>query len=138
VVEDMPMIQLVTRSLLQNAGFAVDIASSGEEALEKFSAQSYDFIYMDIGLPKMNGYDTAQAIRNKEKALHATKNIPIIALTGHGAVDVQAFCSDAGMQGVLSKPLSREQAEKVWQRYGQQEDVEVPGLTILDNHQTTT
>ena len=48
---------------------------------------------------------------------------------------MQAFCSEAGMQGVLSKPLSREQAEKVWQRYGKHESIHVSGLTILENDQ---
>ncbi len=135
LVEDTEMIQFVTKSLLQNAGFAVDIASSGEAALELFSPEKYSLVYMDIGLPVMNGYETSRAIRAKEKALNAPLKTPIIALTGHGAMDVQAFCRDAGMQGVLSKPLSREQAEKVWQRYGQQKSIPVPGLTILENNQ---
>lgn len=135
LVEDTEMIQFVTKSLLNNAGFSVDIASSGEEAVEMFSPGKYSLVYMDIGLPVMNGYETSQAIRAKEKALSAKTKTPIIALTGHGAVDVQAFCSEAGMQGVLSKPLSREQAEKVWQRYGKQESIHVPGLTILENDQ---
>ena len=135
LVEDMEMIQFVTKSLLNNAGFSVDIASSGEEAVEMFEPSKYSLVYMDIGLPVMNGYETSLAIRVKEKSLNAKIKTPIIALTGHGAVDVQAFCSEAGMQGVLSKPLSREQAEKVWQRYGKHELTHVPGLTILENDQ---
>lgn len=133
VVEDMDMIQLVTRTLLNEAGFNVDIAASGEEALSMFKPGKYGLIYMDIGLPKMNGYETAKAIREKEKSLKSVVQIPIIALTGHGAVDVKKFCGDAGMQGILSKPLSREQAESVWQLYGEHKEVAVRGLTILEN-----
>jgi len=44
---------------------------------------------------------------------------------------VQQFCGDAGMQGVLSKPLSRDQAQKIWQRYGEPQAIEVPGLILL-------
>ena len=130
IVEDMPLIQFVTKTLLTDTGFSVDVASTGEEALAMFSAKKYDLIYMDIGLPGIDGYATTQAIRANEKNNHA-KLTPIIALTGHGAVDVQTFCGKAGMQGVLSKPLTREQAENVWRRYGKHEDVHVAGLTIL-------
>jgi len=136
LVEDTDIIQLVTKSLLSDTGFSVDIASTGEEAVEMFLPGKYGLIYMDIGLPKMNGYETVQAIRNKESSLKADKCIPIIALTGHGAVDVQEFCGQVGMQGILSKPLSREQAEKVWRCYGQHEPVAVPGLTVLENNAT--
>jgi PAS domain S-box-containing protein len=136
LVEDMELIQFVTKSLLSNAGFAVDVASTGKEALAKFSAGKYDLIYMDIGLPDLDGYAVTQEMRHQEKLSGATTT-PILALTGHGAVDVQAFCGKVGMQGVLSKPLTREQAEKVWQRYGKYEIVDVPGLTILESNQTT-
>lgn len=130
LVEDMELIQFITKSLLSDAGFSVDIASTGKEALEKFSSKKYDFIYMDIGLPDIDGYTVTQEMRNKEVATGAEKT-PIVALTGHGVIDVQAFCGEVGMQGVFSKPLTREQAEKVWQRYGKHELVDVPGLTIL-------
>lgn len=133
VVEDTEVIQFVTKSLFNTAGFFVDIASTGEEAVEMFEPGKYGLIYMDIGLPKMNGYETAQAIRAKEITLKAQEQVPIIALTGHGAVDVQAFCGEAGMQGVLSKPLSREQAEMVWKHFKIDANISIPGLTFLTN-----
>jgi CheY-like chemotaxis protein len=131
LVEDTEIIQVVTQILLHDAGFSVDVAASGEEALEMFSPEKYDLIYMDIGLPVMTGYEATREIRAKEKALNAKTAIPIIALTGHGAVDVQTFCGEAGMQGVLSKPLSREQAEAVWKYFGEKSDSKVSGLTLL-------
>jgi CheY-like chemotaxis protein len=79
----------------------------------------------------MSGYETAKAIRGKEKRLNATVEMPIIALTGHGAVDVQAFCVEAGMQGILSKPLSLEQAEILWKHFKVDASIPVPGLTLL-------
>ena len=136
VVEDTDIIQIVTKTLLHEAGFDVDIAASGEEAVEMFEPGKYGLVYMDIGLPKMNGYETTKAIREKEKSLKSEIQIPIIALTGHGAVDVKKFCGDSGMQGILSKPLSREQAERVWQSYGKHQEVAVPGLTILENNKS--
>jgi len=131
LVEDNPMIQFVTKNLLNTAGFAVDLAGSGEEALEMVEPNKYGLIYMDIGLPGMTGYQTAKAIREKEKQLNAAIEVPIIALTGHGAVDVLAFCDDAGMQGILSKPISREQAQVLWKYFTEDATIPVPGLTVL-------
>ncbi len=79
----------------------------------------------------MSGYETAKAIREKEKPLNAVVKTPIIALTGHGAMDVQAVCGEAGMQGILSKPLSREQAEILWKHFKVDASIPVPGLTLL-------
>lgn len=131
LVEDNPMVQMATSALLNDTGFRVEMANSGEEAVEMFSPEKYDLIYMDIGLPNMNGYEATQAIRAKERTKNAAKKVPIIALTGHGAVDVQAFCGQAGMQGILSKPLTREQAESVWRRYGKGGSAHVPGLILI-------
>ncbi|MES2203873.1 MAG: ATP-binding protein, partial [Pseudomonadota bacterium] len=133
LVEDNPLIQHVTEALLNGAGFSVDIAGTGAEALEKFSPGKYGLVYMDIGLPDQDGYSVAHAIREKEKSL-AT---PIIALTAHGALDVERFCSRAGMQGVLSKPLTREQATSVWERYGLGKSEKVDGLTMIENTDKT-
>lgn len=133
LVEDNSLIQHVTQSLLNGAGFQVDVAGTGAEALAKFSPGKYRLIYMDIGLPDQDGYSVAHAIREKEKSL-AT---PIIALTAHGALDVERFCSRAGMQGVLSKPLTREQATSVWERYGLGKSEKVDGLTMIENTDKT-
>jgi CheY-like chemotaxis protein len=137
LVEDNPMIQLATQALLHRAGFRVDLAGSGAEALQAFLPGKYAFIYMDIGLPDIHGYEVAAAIRKKEQDCNATFPVPIIALTAHGAIAVQTFCGNAGMQGILSKPLSAEQAQKVWQRFGQSKAIDVPGLTLLDAESTS-
>lgn len=130
LVEDNPLIQHVTQSLLNDAGFMVDVAGTGAEALEKFIPGKYRLIYMDIGLPDQDGYAVTQAIRAKEKALNGVA-VPIIALTAHGALDIEAFCGRAGMQGVLSKPLTREQAEAVWEKFGLGKPEKVSGLTLV-------
>ena len=132
LVEDNPLIQHVTQSLLNGAGFEVDVAATGAEAIKKFSPEKYRLIYMDIGLPDQDGYAVTQAIRTKEAELKAIQ-VPIIALTAHGAMDVEAFCSRAGMQGVLSKPLTREQARAVWKKFGLGQPEKVSGLTIIGN-----
>lgn len=131
LVEDNPMIQIATKSLLEKAGFRVDVAISGEDALRVFLPEKYSFIFMDIGLPDCQGYEVAANIRRKEKELNSHKNVPIIALTAHGALDIETFCSDAGMQGILTKPITPEKIDSIWRRYGLGENTDVPGLTSL-------
>lgn len=131
LVEDNSLIQHVTQALLHDSGFLVDIASTGAEALKHFAINKYDLIYMDIGLPDQDGYSVTQAMRAREKALGVVLPVPVIALTAHGALDVEAFCMRSGMQGVLSKPLSREQASAIWAKFGLGKAHDVPGLTII-------
>ncbi|MBP9726074.1 MAG: PAS domain-containing protein [Gammaproteobacteria bacterium] len=136
LVEDNPLIQNVTQALLNGLGFIVDVAGAGAEAIEKFSPGKYALIYMDIGLPDQDGYSVTQVIREKETRVNASA-VPIIALTAHGAVDVEAFCGRAGMQGVLSKPLTREQAAAVWERFGLGKSERVAGLTLIGHAEAT-
>ena len=130
LIEDNPVVQLVTKNLLNDIGFEVDVAGTGAEAITAFSPGKYGLIYMDIGLPDIDGYAVTKAIREKEKLFHAAMT-PIVALTGHAALDVQSFCGEVGMQGVISKPIQRHQIEGIWQRYGQGESLSVDGLTVL-------
>lgn len=111
LVEDNPMVQHITRILLQEAGFVVDMANTGKEALEKTTTEKYKLIFMDIGLPDIDGYAVTKKIRLKHHA------VPIVALTAHGAVDIQQLCDEAGMQEVVSKPMSKEKLEEVWKKY---------------------
>ncbi|MCD8500290.1 MAG: response regulator, partial [Gammaproteobacteria bacterium] len=133
VVEDNLTIQMVTEAILNSEGFRVDIASDGKEALEKFKPDTYLCVYMDMGLPDSQGHEVAKLIREKETALKANTQTPIIALTAHAAVEVKTFCQDAGMQGVFSKPINKEKIDIIWARYGEGKDVTIPELTLLDD-----
>jgi len=133
VVEDNLTIQMVTEAILNSEGFRVDIASDGKEALEMFKPDTYLCVYMDMGLPDKQGHEVAQLIREKEISLNANTKTPIVALTAHAAVEVKAFCEDAGMQGVFSKPINKEKIDVVWARYGEGKDVTIPELTLLDD-----
>ncbi len=136
LVEDSPLIQAVTREMLQTTGANVDVASTGKEAINLFAPGKYSLIYMDIGLPDMDGYEVSQRLRaiETEAAVHRT---PILALTAHAAVDIKTFCIGAGMQGVLSKPLSCKQAQQAFERYAlNKTTTTVDGLTFLEASQS--
>ena len=131
LVEDSPLIQAVTKEILRTSGASVDVASSGKEAVDLFVPGKYALIYMDIGLPDMDGYEVSQRLRAIEDAAHAVRT-PILALTAHAAVDVKTFCAGAGMQGVLNKPLSCKQAQQALERYVLRKPTAVDGLQLLD------
>jgi PAS domain S-box-containing protein len=100
VVEDIPLNQLLMRTLLEEFGFDMDIAGNGKIALEKLESNTYDIILMDLQMPEMNGFETTAYIRTK-----LNSQIPIIALTADvTTVDIEK-CMAAGMNDYISKPI---------------------------------
>lgn len=104
VVEDNSIAQTVARSILSKLNCNADIAETGKKAVELWKSHHYDLIFMDIGLPDMDGYDVTHLIRVHElaKKIHT----PIIALTAHAGDENKKRCIDAGMNAVLTKPLT--------------------------------
>lgn len=133
LVEDDSMIQMATCVILNKSGFRVDVASNGEQAIQLFEPYKYAYIYMDLGLPDMRGYEICNRIRQIERELNSKISTPIIALTAHAAVDVQYFCANAGMQAVLSKPVTDKKIHATWERYGKGRNVTIPELICLDD-----
>lgn len=104
VVEDNVLAQRVSKGILAQLDCAVDVAESGEKALVLWRQGHYDLILMDIGLPDKDGYAITRLIRREEMATKAA--IPIIALTAHIGEENKKCCIDAGMNAVLTKPLT--------------------------------
>ena len=114
LVEDILANQLVTATQLRREGHLVDIASSGPEAISVAASRPYDLVLMDIFMPGMDGLETTQRIRGLGgPAAH----VPIIALTASVDADGEAQCLDAGMSGILSKPVSVSDLLDVIARY---------------------
>jgi CheY-like chemotaxis protein len=100
VVEDIPLNQLLMKTLLEDFGFAMDIAGNGKIAIEKLQKNKYDIILMDLQMPEMDGFETTEYIRTKMNL-----QTPIIALTADvTTVDVEK-CKAIGMNDYISKPL---------------------------------
>lgn len=107
LIEDHPLTAQITRSILMKLACQVETAANGTEALEKAIAYNYDLIFMDIGLPDMNGNEVARRIRAFEAKMK--RYTPIIALTAH-VDENKEHCIAAGMDAVYSKPLAKEEA----------------------------
>ena len=107
VVEDNGIAQMAAKSLLSAMSCQIDIAASGMDALVLCKTKSYDLIFMDIGLGDgLDGYDVTRHLRTME----CSANTPIIALTAHGGDENKQRCIEAGMNAVLTKPLTQAHA----------------------------
>lgn len=115
VVEDHVIAQVVTTAFLSELQCKVDIAASGQAALQLCQTQQYDLIFMDIGLPDMQGYEVTQHIRKNESYKAATT--PIIALTAHVGEEGRQRCLEAGMNAIFTKPLTRLQCKTILESY---------------------
>ncbi len=100
VVEDIPLNQLLMKTILEDFGFGTDIADNGKIAIEKLKNNKFDVILMDLQMPIMNGFETTMYIRD---TMHS--KIPIIALTADVTTADLAKCKSFGMNDYISKPL---------------------------------
>jgi CheY-like chemotaxis protein len=101
LVEDNEVNQLLTASVLEREGFAVDIAASSVEALEMLRSLAPDLILMDIQLPGLDGLSFTRTL----KADPSTEPIPIVALTAHAMNGDREQSLAAGCVGYISKPI---------------------------------
>lgn len=88
--------------LLEMDGAKVTVAGDGEEALAKFEEQPFDIVFADIGMPKMDGYELADRIRE----LPSGRNVPLVALTGFTRTHDVQRAEEVGFDEHLGKPLS--------------------------------
>jgi PAS domain S-box-containing protein len=103
LVEDFLDNQLLITRILKRQGAEIDIASNGEEGVEKALNGNYDIVLMDIQMPEMDGYTAARLMRERG----FTK--PIFALTAHAMQEIRNQCLEAGFSDLLTKPIKAEE-----------------------------
>ncbi|ENC2562625.1 aerobic respiration two-component sensor histidine kinase ArcB [Escherichia albertii] len=102
LVEDIELNVIVARSVLEKLGNSVDVAMTGKAALEMFKPGEYDLVLLDIQLPDMTGLDISRELTKR----YSREDLPpLVALTANVLKDKQEYLN-AGMDDVLSKPLS--------------------------------
>ncbi len=101
LAEDEPICQEISCGLLEDVGFVVDLAEDGAEALALANQNPYDFILMDMQMPKLNGVDATRAIRLLPR--HA--ETPILAMTANAFDEDRQTCIEAGMNDHIGKPV---------------------------------
>jgi signal transduction histidine kinase/CheY-like chemotaxis protein len=101
VVEDNELNQEVAMGLLVDAGFEVEIANNGHEAIEMVGKQPYDLVLMDMQMPLMDGLTATVEIR--KDARH--RDLPIVAMTANAMLQDKEKCVKAGMNDHVAKPI---------------------------------
>lgn len=113
MAEDNLINQRVGRLILQRAGFEVDLANDGREAIEAHRRKSYDLILMDCQMPVMDGLEASRTIRK----LEAPQPV-IIAVTANALLGERERCLEAGMDDYLSKPFHAEELVSLVRKWG--------------------
>jgi CheY-like chemotaxis protein len=118
LVEDAEIAQEAASVVLQSIGCQVDVVKTGNEAVEQIAKENYDLIFMDLGLPDIDGFTTTETIRKAEMNAHpSSRPIPIIALTTHEGSHVELTCLDTKMDGFVVKPLTLETAKNLLEEH---------------------
>ena len=109
VIDDNPDVAESFALLLKVLGATVEIANDGARGLEAFLDLKPDLVFLDLGMPGMDGYETARRIRG----LPGSKNARLIALTGWGGDGIRKRVLECGFDRHLIKPVEIEELEKV-------------------------
>lgn len=114
LAEDNPVNQKLAVSLLTKAGYSVEIAENGKEAVEMYSAKPhmFDVILMDIQMPELSGIDATKLLREK-----GFMSVPIIAMTANAMKGDREKCLEAGMTDYIAKPIKREVVFEMLQKW---------------------
>ena len=123
VAEDYPTNQMVVQRFLEDLGCTVELVNNGFEAVKAIKKTKYDLVFMDCQMPFMDGYQATQEIRQHEATANTSEHIPIIALTAHALTEDEAKCKEAGMDGWVTKPFTRQDLSKVLQKWLPQEQI---------------
>ncbi len=115
VVEDDPTLRMLVQRQVKgvNCQFETEAVASGEEAIKRFD-RDICLIFMDIGLPGIDGCETAKKIREKEMQEGRNHQIPIIALTGHADKN---GCMHSGMTDFIIKPVLLKDIQLILEKY---------------------
>ena len=113
LAEDNPVNQKLAKMMLTKAGYKVEVANNGQEAVEKYKTfpGDFDLIFMDIQMPVMDGIEATREIRKQSSINNqqsSIKRVPIVAMTAHAMKGDREKCIEAGMDDYITKPIKRD------------------------------
>ncbi|RDV28987.1 aerobic respiration two-component sensor histidine kinase ArcB [Alteromonas aestuariivivens] len=109
LVEDIELNVMVAKALLEKLGQHVDVAMTGQEAIDKARANQYDLILLDIQLPDMTGFDVASTLHEEDLVMQT----PIVALTANVIKKREEYLQN-GMDDVIAKPIKKSRVIEVF------------------------
>jgi len=127
VVDDEEGIRESLSGIFEDEGYAVLMASSGEEALNILKEQNPDLILLDIWLPGIDGIQTLEAIKNLKP------DLPVVMISGHGNIELAVKATTTGAYDFLEKPLSLERVLLVANRALEKRILELENKSLRQN-----
>ena len=124
---NMELIKSYIKNLYSDA--TIHEAEDGQQALEQFKKHRPDFVFTDIQMPIMNGYELTQAIRNLETG----KIVPIVAITAGTVKGTKEKCLEMGMNDYISKPILQESVKKIILKHRLPGENESAGTALKEN-----
>ena len=113
VIDDSKTIRRTAETLLKREGFTVVTASDGYESLAKIAAERPDIIFIDIMMPRLDGYQTCALIKNNREF----RNIPVIMLSSKDGLFDKARGRIVGSEQYLTKPFTKDDLLGAIRRY---------------------
>jgi CheY-like chemotaxis protein len=137
LVEDNSINQKVSMLVLERLGYAADLATTGQQAIDILHQQSYDVVLMDVQMPEMDGLEATRRIRHDfPLADDGVRQPYIIAMTANAMKEDREICLQAGMDDYLSKPIQIGELVKVLvkagEALGRSPGYSVPASTATD------
>tara|TARA_R110000868_G_scaffold124226_4_gene328582 strand:- start:4770 stop:8165 length:3396 start_codon:yes stop_codon:yes gene_type:complete len=137
LVEDNRINQLLAKTILEKAGYVVDIANDGLAAIKCVEAIDYDAVMMDVQMPVMDGVEATGAIRARAST-PAKRAVPIIAMTANAMSGDRETYLAAGMNDYISKPIQSARLLAVIERWSQARTTDEPVADDLPVAATAT
>jgi len=129
VVDDVPEIRTTMSEILKYKGFAVDQATDGQEAIELLSSRFYDIVLSDIAMPRKDGMEVLQYIKN------STPDTICIMITGFGSIEGAVEALRLGAFDYLSKPIKPSEVVVVIEKALEVRDLKRENLSLKEELQ---
>ncbi len=130
IVDDEASIRTSLRGILEDEGFLVKTAQTGEQSLELLKSQNVDLVLLDIWLPEMNGLDVLKRIKAMEESPQ------VVMISGHGTIETAVRSTKLGAHDFLEKPLSLEKVLLTVQNALRQKKLEEENIELREQLRT--
>jgi signal transduction histidine kinase/CheY-like chemotaxis protein len=126
LAEDNAVNQRIACHVLEKHGHRVMVAADGRQALSALDQAPFDVVLMDVQMPEMDGFETTNAIRARERG--TGMHLPIIAMTAHAMQGDRERCIAAGMDDYISKPLDIKELIELLGKFSETAQQEASGV----------
>jgi signal transduction histidine kinase/HPt (histidine-containing phosphotransfer) domain-containing protein len=137
LVDDNAINQKVAVRILQQYGYQPEVAGNGREALDRLDQQPFDFIFMDVMMPEMDGLEATRLLRKRQMIGGYTNyqsRIIIVAMTAHAMQGDREKCIAAGMDDYLAKPVRPKDVRDMIERWGAKIMPEAKAPAAVENN----